>query len=151
MSDYLTGLSITLYTPVSPGANFLKSNTAKVSNFCRFTQELLKARVFQVAPAELGSVLLEHPEIAEAVVVDVSDEKSDSELPRAYIVLQQNTAVTSTAADIQKLIADRLASYKRLTGGVKFLEAIPRNTIGKPLRALLIRQAVLEMQGRSKL
>lgn len=108
-------------------------------------------RAFQVAPAELESVLLEHPGIAEAVVVGVSDEKSGSELPRAYIVPQQDTTARPTAEEVQQLIVDRLASYKRLTGGVRFLEAIPRNAIGKPLRPLLIKQAVLEMQRESKL
>lgn len=108
-------------------------------------------RAFQVAPAELESILLEHPGIAEAVVVGVSDEKSGSELPRAYIVPQKDTTARLTPEDVQQLIADRLASYKRLTGGVKFLEAIPRNAIGKPLRALLIKQAGLEMQRESKL
>ena len=46
-------------------------------------------RAFQVVPAELEAILLEHPEIAEAVVIGVKDEKSGSELPRAYVVLQQ--------------------------------------------------------------
>lgn len=108
-------------------------------------------RAFQVAPAELESVLLEHPGIAEAVVVGVNDEKSGSELPRAYVVLQQKLKPRLTEEDVRRLIADRLASYKRLTGGVKFVQAIPRNAIGKPLRALLIQQAALEMQRETKL
>ena len=108
-------------------------------------------RAFQVAPAELESILLGHPGIAEAVVIGVNDEKSGSELPRAYVVLQQNFKARLTEEDVRKLIADRLASYKRLTGGVKFVDAIPRNAIGKPLRALLKQRASLEMQRESKL
>ncbi len=108
-------------------------------------------RAFQVAPAELESILLGHPGIAEVVVIAVNDEKSGSELPRAYVVLQQNLKARLTEEDVCKLIADRLASYERLTGGVKFVDAIPRNAIGKPLRALLIQQASLEMQRESKL
>ena len=85
------------------------------------------------------------------VVVGVNDEKSGSELPRAYVVPQQNSKARLTEEDVRKLIDERLASYKRLTGGVKFVDAIPRNAIGKPLRALLIQQASREMQRESKL
>lgn len=40
---------------------------------------------------------------------------------------------------------ERLASYKMLTGGIVFLEAIPKNPSGKILKRLLREQAKKEM------
>lgn len=50
------------------------------------TQEIMKVRGFQVAPAELEGHLLMHPDVVDACVVGIPDEYS-GELPMAYIVL----------------------------------------------------------------
>lgn len=36
--------------------------------------------------------------------------------------------------DIQRLVNAKVIHYKKLVGGVKFIEAIPRNPSGKVLR-----------------
>ena len=48
-------------------------------------KELIKVRGFQVAPAELELLLLEHPAVADACVAAVPDEYS-GERPKAWIV-----------------------------------------------------------------
>ena len=50
------------------------------------SQEMLKVRGYQVAPAELEGHLLQHPDIADVCVVGVPDEYS-GELPLAFVVL----------------------------------------------------------------
>lgn len=46
-------------------------------------KELIKYKGFQVPPAELESVLLTHPEIADAAVIGVDSVKEATELPRS--------------------------------------------------------------------
>lgn len=55
------------------------------------SQEILKVRGFQVAPAELEGHLLDHPEVDDACVVGVPDDYS-GEVPFAFIMLGQSAA-----------------------------------------------------------
>lgn len=101
-------------------------------------KELIKVRGFQVAPAELEGVLLSHDEISDAAVIGISAGGAvaqGTELPRAYIVLKQGSSLNE--ADVQTYMRQRLASYKQLVGGVKFMDAIPKNASGKILKKVL--------------
>jgi len=49
-------------------------------------KELIKARRFQVAPAELEGVLLTHPGVRDVAVIGIPAAQVGSELPRAYII-----------------------------------------------------------------
>lgn len=51
------------------------------------------------------------------------------ECPRAYVVRRQGSMVSE--AELVNYLGSRLSSYKRLTGGVCFMEALPRNANGK--------------------
>jgi 4-coumarate--CoA ligase len=93
-------------------------------------QELIKVKGNQVAPAELEGLLLDHPAIQDAAVVGVTI--NGEELPRAYIALQE--AQTAKAQEIASWLAKKVAPHKRLAGGVKFVDAIPKNPSGKILR-----------------
>ena len=55
----------------------------------------------KVAPAELESLLLTHPGIADAAVIGLPDEKA-GELPRAYVVLKAGQKVTEQ--DVAKFV-----------------------------------------------
>ena len=50
-----------------------------------YQQEILKVKGFQVAPAELEGLLLDHPDVDDACVVGIPDEYS-GEVPLAFIV-----------------------------------------------------------------
>jgi len=97
-------------------------------------KEFLKVKGFQVAPAEIEHVILSHPGVADAAVVGILDEYA-GELPLAYVVLKTDSNLTES--EIKKFVADRLVNYKRLEGGVKFIDAIPKNPSGKILRRIL--------------
>lgn len=66
------------------------------------------------------------------------------ELPRAYIALQESGR-GATEKDIAAWLATKVAKHKRLAGGVKFVDAIPKNPSGKILRKLLRDQAKTEV------
>jgi acyl-CoA synthetase (AMP-forming)/AMP-acid ligase II len=96
-------------------------------------KELIKYKGFQVPPAELEALLLTHPQIADAAVIGLPDDEA-GEIPAAYIALKQGQ--DTTAADIQKFVADKVASYKQIRK-VTFIDAVPKSASGKILRRVL--------------
>ncbi|KAI2629844.1 acetyl-CoA synthetase-like protein [Hypoxylon sp. NC1633] len=105
-------------------------------------KELIKYKGFQVAPAELEGILLGHAEIADACVVPAHDRQRETEVPRAYIVLRAGVPRTDEkAADIASWIEGRVAQHKRLRGGIRFIDAVPKNPSGKLLRRVLKEEA----------
>ncbi|GAB1205298.1 hypothetical protein APSETT445_003971 [Aspergillus pseudonomiae] len=109
-------------------------------------KELIKVRGFQVAPPELEAVLLSHPLIVDAAVIGVSGVLPDSELPRAYVTRRPGAGDKLTEQEVQEYLGQRLAKYKALTGGVKFMDAIPKNASGKILKRVLREEAQKEVQ-----
>jgi 4-coumarate--CoA ligase len=98
-------------------------------------KELIKVRGFQVAPAELEGALLEHPDIADVAVLGVTI--GEEELPRAFVV-KRDAALSE--ADVKSWVEGKLARYKRLDGGVRFVDVIPKSPSGKILKKVLREQ-----------
>ncbi|XP_061726807.1 uncharacterized protein LOC133532240 [Cydia pomonella] len=94
-------------------------------------KELIKYKGYQVAPAELEAVLLQHPAVRDAGVVGIPDSRA-GEVPRAFVVLQPGA--TATTEELQKFVAEKLSNPKHLRGGVRFVAEIPKNPSGKILR-----------------
>ncbi|KAI9736311.1 MAG: hypothetical protein M1834_001197 [Cirrosporium novae-zelandiae] len=108
-------------------------------------KDLIKVRGFQVAPPELEAVLLEHPEVIDAAVIGVKFPGDDSERPRAYVVTK-NKDTRPTEDELKKFASSKLARYKNLTGGVRFVDIIPKNASGKILKKILREQAKMELE-----
>ena len=114
-------------------------------------KELIKVRGFQVAPPELEGVLLSHKNIVDAAVIGVNIPGTNSELPRAYIVRRQGVKEQDlTDESVKQYMAERLSKYKRLDGGVVFVEEIPKNPSGKILKRILREMATKEIKKESK-
>lgn len=105
-------------------------------------KDLIKYKGFQIAPAELEQILQSHGAVADVAVVGIPDE--EEEVPRAFIVpvpsLLSNVEQEQEAQRITAWMNSKVAPYKRLRGGVCFVESIPRNAGGKILRRLLREQ-----------
>lgn len=88
---------------------------------------------FQVPPAELEGVLKEHPDVLDAAVIGVPDNRL-GEVPMAFIVAKDGDQLKDT--DVMKFVSERVAEYKRIHR-VVFLEELPKNPSGKILRRVL--------------
>ncbi len=106
-------------------------------------KELIKWKSMQIAPAELEALLLRHPKVVDAIVVGVMDEAQATELPRAYIVprdtsiLRDNTQKARLSVEVAAWVADNVAYYKKLRGGVFVVDSIPKSPSGKLLRRVM--------------
>ena len=115
-------------------------------------KELIKVRGFQVAPPEIEAVLVSHPYIVDAAVIGVTLPSSDGEHPRAYVVKSTvPNAVALSESDVKIFVASRLAKYKTLSGGVEFVDAIPKNASGKILKKTLRERARRETGRKAQL
>ena len=83
-----------------------------------------------VYPAEVENAIYDLPQVAEAAVIGVRDEKW-GEVGRAMVVLKEGR--TLTPEDLTAELKKRLAKYK-IPKSVVFLEALPRNAAGKVLK-----------------
>ncbi|KAF2757258.1 putative phenylacetyl-CoA ligase [Pseudovirgaria hyperparasitica] len=108
-------------------------------------KELIKYKGFQVPPAELEGYLAGHAKIDDVAVLGIYSEEQATELPRAYIVLKKGvSADKSTADEISNWLAGKVASHKKLRGGIRFTDEIPKSVSGKILRRVLKEQAKTE-------
>lgn len=120
-------------------------------------KELIKYKGYQVAPAELEGLLLQHPKVAAAAVIGIYDKELITELPRAYIQLKPDhvqegkSNAEQIAKDIIDFIAKQTSSHKRLRGGVRILEQVPVNPSGKILRKEIRALAAKEENERPSL
>ena len=94
-------------------------------------KDLIKVNAFQVAPAEVEAVLVQHPAIIDAAVVGRPDERR-GEVPVAYIV----TDCQVDAGEITDWLAPRLAAYKQPADYYR-VDQLPRTPSGKLLRRQL--------------
>jgi 4-coumarate--CoA ligase len=97
-------------------------------------KDLIKIRGFQVAPAEIEGVLLEHPHIDDAAVLGVKVSIGDGEMPRAYVVKKRGVELGEL--QVRQWVEAKLAKYKWLES-VRFVESLPRTASGKILRRTL--------------
>jgi O-succinylbenzoic acid--CoA ligase len=91
-----------------------------------------------VYPAEVEAALQSHPDVLEAGVYGVEDEKW-GRVPVAVVVLRAGARVDEPA--LLACCRERLAGYK-LPRRIEFADALPRNVAGKLLRNRLGDQAL---------
>ena len=115
-------------------------------------KELIKYKGFQVAPAELEGLLVGSDMVADACVVGVYDEGQATELPLAFVVKAakvNNVADAKLEKEICQWASSKVANHKRLRGGVRFVDEIPKSAAGKILRRVLRDRIKEEAAGKS--
>ena len=94
-------------------------------------KEMIKYKGYQIAPAELEALLIEHPDIADAAVIPKDSGNGMDEIPKAFVVRREGAELS--ADDVMAYVEERVAPYKKVRE-VDFVEAIPKNPSGKILR-----------------
>nr|AGU68029.1 4-coumarate--CoA ligase [Strigomonas galati] len=116
-------------------------------------KELIKYKGFQVSPASLEGVLLTHPWIQDCIVIGVPDPKEASfEVPRALVQLRPDLPPKKAveAADvIYRFIMAKEPPHRRLHGGVRIVEQIPKNATGKLMRRVARQQELEYLKNQS--
>ena len=96
-------------------------------------KEMMKYKGFSIAPAEVESVLLEHPGVRDCGVVSRIESDGD-ETPCAFVVLREGELETQRTGDsVLSFMGERMASYK-VPREIHFVPTIPRTPSGKILR-----------------
>ncbi|MFX1390474.1 MAG: class I adenylate-forming enzyme family protein, partial [Promethearchaeota archaeon] len=106
------------------------------------TKDIIKYKGYKVMPKEIEEKLCEHPAILEVGVVSAPD-PNIGETIKAYIAIKAEFKGKVTENDIINWSKEKLASYKypRI---IKFVNALPRNTVGKIFRRKLRERAERE-------
>ncbi|PPJ58103.1 hypothetical protein CBER1_05278 [Cercospora berteroae] len=118
-------------------------------------KELIKYKGFQVPPAELEGYLVAHEKIDDVAVLGVFKEEQATEVPVAYVVLKQGiVASPAVENEIVDWLNAKVANHKKLRGGIKFTNEIPKSVSGKILRRMLkvkYQEEEAKAAGRAKL
>jgi long-chain acyl-CoA synthetase len=98
---------------------------------------------FNIYPREVEDVLYEHPKVLEAAVAGVPVGREKGERVKAYVVLKSGQ--TATEEEIIQYCRDNLAYYK-VPKFVEFRDELPKTTVGKILRRVLVEEELKRLQ-----
>jgi len=99
----------------------------------RKSTDLIKSGGYKIGAGEIENALLEHPAVAEAAVVGVPDDDLGERVVAYVVAAGETDGVTLT-----EHVATLLAPHKR-PREVRFVDALPRNDMGKVVKARLSR------------
>jgi fatty-acyl-CoA synthase len=101
-------------------------------------KRMVNAAGFKVWPAEIESMLYDHPAIQEACVISAYDTKR-GETVKAFVILRPVARGTLAAGELIEWARTRMASYK-VPRIVTFVDSLPKTSTGKTLWRELQRQ-----------
>ncbi|KAM7342454.1 luciferin 4-monooxygenase-like [Cochliomyia hominivorax] len=113
---------------------------------CARDNDVFKARNFQIYPQLIEDVVMQVPGIFECCVFGIPDLVASHLISCAVVRKEDNTGRKLTSNDIITHIKSKMGSMYHLTGGVYFIDNIPKTGSGKAQRAkvLEIVQKIIE-------
>ncbi|MGE5133940.1 MAG: AMP-binding enzyme, partial [Gemmatimonadota bacterium] len=90
-------------------------------------KDVIKSGGEWISSMELENILMGHPDVAEAAVIGVPDEKW-GERPLATVVLRQGATVT--AAELREFLGTRVPKWQ-LPERWSFISEVPKTSVGK--------------------
>jgi acyl-CoA synthetase (AMP-forming)/AMP-acid ligase II len=94
-------------------------------------KELIKTGAENVYPKEVENVLEKHPDISDVTVIGLADPDGWGEKVTAVVVPRPGAELTLEA--LKAFCRGKIAGYK-IPKEVRFVDAIPRNAIGKVVK-----------------
>lgn len=92
-------------------------------------KEIIKYKNYQISPVEIEAVIEEIPEVLHVCVVGLFDEEMYVDLPTAAIALRDGCVLDKQT--VIDLVARKLSDFKKLRGGVYFVDQMPMTVSGK--------------------
>ena len=105
-------------------------------------KDLILRGGFNIYPRDLEELISRHPAVAEVAVVGVPSERMGEEVV-AVVVRNPDTDITEE--ELLAFCQERLAKYKT-PRKVVFMEAMPRNGVGKILKKSLREQVAEQVE-----
>jgi malonyl-CoA/methylmalonyl-CoA synthetase len=99
------------------------------------SKELIITGGFNVYPRDVEEVLREHPSVADVAVVGVPDPEWGERVVACVVAAEATDGAAAEA--LLAWARERLAPYKR-PRDVRFVDELPRNAMGKVVRAALV-------------
>jgi fatty-acyl-CoA synthase len=93
------------------------------------TGDLIKSGGEWISSVDLENAIMAHPQIAEAAVIRIPDEKWD-ERPLACVVLHRDAKGQVSKEDILDFLKDKVAKWW-IPDDVVFIDEIPKTSVGK--------------------
>jgi acyl-CoA synthetase (AMP-forming)/AMP-acid ligase II len=93
-------------------------------------KEMLIVGGFNVYPAEVENIMLQHPAVAEVAVIGVPDARM-GEVGMAFVV--GSAGSDQDAGAIIAWLRERIANFK-VPRTIRFVESLPRNALGKVIK-----------------
>lgn len=94
-------------------------------------KEILKYKNFHFYPTEIEHVIRQIPDVVDVCVCGIPDVVA-TDLPAAAIIRKDNSKLTTD--DVYNFVANKMAHFKHLYGGVYFFESLPMTPSGKVQR-----------------
>ena len=99
-------------------------------------KDVIKSGGEWISSVDLESTLMGHPDVVEAAVVAIPDEKWQ-ERPLASVVLREGA--TTTPEELREFLSEHFAKWQ-LPDAWAFIEAVPRTSVGKFDKKVLRKQ-----------
>jgi long-chain acyl-CoA synthetase len=95
-------------------------------------KDLIIASGYNIAPTEVEAVMMRHEAVGEVGVVGVADDYR-GETVKAFVVLKEADRGKVTTEDLVAFCRDNMAAFK-VPRIIEFIDALPKNQVGKVLR-----------------
>uniref|UniRef100_A0A182Q0L1 AMP-dependent synthetase/ligase domain-containing protein n=1 Tax=Anopheles farauti TaxID=69004 RepID=A0A182Q0L1_9DIPT len=102
-------------------------------------KDIFKYRNFYISPTDLEAIISQIEGVLEVCVVGIKDENLATDVP-AVAIVRLPGALSLDATQVHKVVDEQVSDYKRLRGGVFFVEELPKTHNGK-----IVRRKVAEM------
>uniref|UniRef100_A0A182NT79 AMP-dependent synthetase/ligase domain-containing protein n=1 Tax=Anopheles dirus TaxID=7168 RepID=A0A182NT79_9DIPT len=96
-------------------------------------KDIFKYRNYQISPTDLEAIISRIEGVRDVCVVGIPDEESATDVPAAAIVRLPNASGLE-ASQVRTVVDGQVSDFKRLRGGVYFVEELPKTHSGKILR-----------------
>uniref|UniRef100_T1GWV1 AMP-binding enzyme C-terminal domain-containing protein n=1 Tax=Megaselia scalaris TaxID=36166 RepID=T1GWV1_MEGSC len=94
-------------------------------------KEIMKCKGYHVSPTEIEGVILELQDVVDVCVCGIPD-LINMNLPAAMVITTKGSSLKKD--EIIKHVEGKLPHYKHLSGGVYFVDELPRTPSGKIMR-----------------